>query len=81
MFVVVFPPTTDPPHPARLKEVVYTLSNHHQNVMSGLWKDLPYKIEKKIRENWVDSLFLLIPVIGTYQCVAGGAAAARSARE
>jgi hypothetical protein len=53
----------------RLKEVVYTLSNHNQNVMAGLWKDLPYKVSKKLKENWVDSLFLLVPVIGTYECV------------
>jgi len=52
-----------------LKEVVYTLSNHNQNVMAGLWKDLPYKVSKKVKENWVDSLFLLVPVIGTYECV------------
>ena len=55
--------------PARsLKEVVYTLSNHNQNVMSGLWKDLPYKFTKKVKENWLDNLFFLVPVIGTYQC-------------
>lgn len=29
--------------PVRLKEVVYTLSPFEQNVMSGLWKDLPHK--------------------------------------
>ncbi len=27
----------------RLKEVVYTLSPFEQNVMAGLWKDLPHK--------------------------------------
>ena len=53
----------------RLKEVVYTLSNHNQNVMSGLWKDLPYKITKKVKENWLDNLFFLVPLVGTYQCV------------
>ena len=49
--------------------MVYTLSNHNQNVMSGLWKDLPYKITKKVKENWLDNLFFLVPVVGTYQCV------------
>lgn len=29
--------------PIRLKEVVYTLSPFEQNVMGGLWKDLPHK--------------------------------------
>ena len=48
--------------------MVYTLSNHNQNVMSGLWKDLPYKINKKISENWVDALCFLVPTVGTYQC-------------
>ena len=57
------------PPPHRLKEVVYTLSNHNQNVMAGLWKDLPYKVTKKVKENWVDTLFFLVPVIGTYECV------------
>lgn len=57
------------PHPFRLKEVVYTLSNHNQNVMAGLWKDLPYKVTKKVKENWIDTLFFLVPVIGTYECV------------
>ena len=49
--------------------MVYTLSNHNQNVMSGLWKDLPYKITKKVKENWLDNLFFLVPLVGTYQCV------------
>lgn len=48
---------------------MYTLSNHNQNVMSGLWKDLPYKITKKVKENWLDNLFFLVPLVGTYQCV------------
>lgn len=52
----------------RLKEVVYTLSNHNQNIMTGLWKDAGYKLTKRVKENWVDNLFLLVPVIGTYQC-------------
>jgi len=64
----------------RLKEVVYTLSNHNQNVMSGLWKDLPYKITKKVKENWLDNLFFLVPLVGTYQCVPASVAAVRRAR-
>lgn len=55
--------------PRRLKEVVYTLGTYNQKVMSGLWADLPYKISKKVNENWVSTLCLLGPVIGTYQCV------------
>jgi hypothetical protein len=56
---------------------VYTLSNHNQNVMSGLWKDLPYKITKKVKENWLDNLFFLVPVVGTYQCAPDRAPRAR----
>ena len=48
---------------------MYTLSNHQTIVMEGLWKDLPYKINKRISENWVDALCFLVPTIGTYQCV------------
>lgn len=29
--------------PIRVKEVVYTLSPFEQNIMAGLWKDLPHK--------------------------------------
>lgn len=60
--------------------MVYTLSANHQNVMPGLWKDLPYKITKKVKENWLDNLFFLVPLVGTYQCVPAAAAgwAARS---
>ena len=51
--------------------MVYTLSNHQTNVMQGLWKDLPYKINKRISENWVDVLCFLVPTVGTYQCAPG----------
>ena len=55
------------PLPLRsLKEVVYTLSNYNQNVMQGLWKDISYKTTKRIKENWVDNLFLIVPVVGAY---------------
>jgi hypothetical protein len=30
----------------RLREVVYTLSPFEQNVMGGLYKDIPYKMKK-----------------------------------
>lgn len=36
--------------PSRLKEVVYTLSPFETTVMSGLWKDLPGKLHKKVSE-------------------------------
>ena len=36
--------------PNRLKEVVYTLSPFETSVMSGLWKDLPAKIQRKVSE-------------------------------
>jgi hypothetical protein len=59
---------------------VYTLSNHNQNVMPGLWKDLPYKITKKVKENWLDNLFFLVPLVGTYQCAPAARSAARGVR-
>jgi hypothetical protein len=52
--------------PVRLKEVVYTLSPYHQNVMAGLWKDVPYKLSKKFHENWVSAFTLVVPIVGTY---------------
>lgn len=55
--------------PVRLKEVVYTLSPYHQHVLSGLIKDLPYKLGHKFHENWVSALTLVIPVMGTYWLV------------
>ena len=36
--------------PVRLREVVYTLSPFQQTVMSGLFKDVPQKIHRKIAE-------------------------------
>ena len=36
--------------PVRLKEVVYTVSPFEVSVLSGLWKDLPAKISKKVKE-------------------------------
>ncbi|GBG67916.1 hypothetical protein CBR_g1035 [Chara braunii] len=51
--------------PVRLKEVVYTLSPFEQKIMSGLWKDAGYKLQKKVTDNWVNAIFLLGPVLGT----------------
>lgn len=36
--------------PLRLREVVYTLSPFETTVMSGLWKDIPAKVHKKVSE-------------------------------
>lgn len=52
--------------PVRLKEVTYALSPYHQHVMTGLVKDVPHKLSKKINENWVSALTLLTPILGTY---------------
>ncbi|CAH8309074.1 unnamed protein product [Eruca vesicaria subsp. sativa] len=34
--------------------------------MTRLWKDLPEKIHHKVSENWISTILLLAPVIGTY---------------
>ena len=52
--------------PVRLKEVVYTLSPFEQSIMPGLFKDFPQYVSKKVSENWFSSLFLTVPVFGTY---------------
>ncbi|XP_024371295.1 cytochrome b-c1 complex subunit 8-2, mitochondrial [Physcomitrium patens] len=52
--------------PVRLKEVAYTISPYHQHVMTGLWKDIPYKLSKKFHENWVSAFTLVVPIVGTY---------------
>lgn len=49
--------------------MVYTLGTYQQKVMSGLWADLPYKITKKVKENWLTNLCFFVPVVGTYSCV------------
>lgn len=59
------------PRRCRLKEVVYSLGTYNQTIMSGLWADLPYKISKKVKENWLSTLCLVGPVVGTYTCVGG----------
>jgi hypothetical protein len=51
--------------PVRLKEVVYMLSPHEQKVMTGLFRDMPGKVHKKISENWLDILTFVGPVVGT----------------
>ncbi|CAN6472555.1 unnamed protein product [Victoria cruziana] len=52
--------------PVRMKAVIYALSPFQQKVMSGLWKDIPHKIEKKVSENWISATLLLGPLVGTY---------------
>ena len=55
--------------PVRLKEVVYTLSPNQVHVMGGLFKDIPHKISEKISRSWLNSIFLLAPLVGTYWLV------------
>ena len=55
--------------PVRLKEVSYSLSAYHHIVWRGLLKDFSYKTSKRINENWVSALTLLVPVIGSYEWV------------
>jgi hypothetical protein len=52
--------------PVRLKEVSYSLSPMHHHAMRGLLKDFSYKSGKRIFDNWVSALFLLVPVYGSY---------------
>lgn len=52
--------------PVKLKAVVYALSPYQQKVMTGLWKDLPGKIQHKVSENWLGAVLLLAPLVGTY---------------
>ncbi|XP_020583779.1 cytochrome b-c1 complex subunit 8-like [Phalaenopsis equestris] len=55
--------------PVRMKAVVYSLSPFQQKIMPGLWKDLPNKIHHKISDNWLNTVLLLGPLIGTYSYV------------
>ncbi|BBN04419.1 hypothetical protein MPTK1_3g04420 [Marchantia polymorpha subsp. ruderalis] len=50
----------------KLKEVTYSLGPDSWEVMRGLWKGAGYKTHKRIHENWVSALTLLVPVIGSY---------------
>ncbi|KAH7288367.1 hypothetical protein KP509_31G023800 [Ceratopteris richardii] len=52
--------------PVRLKEVVYTLSPNHLNVMSGLWKDIPGKMREKFQSSWQNALYLITPGVAVY---------------
>jgi hypothetical protein len=52
--------------PVRMKAVVYALSPFQQKVMTGLWKDLPGKIQHKVSESWLGAVLLLGPVVSTY---------------
>ncbi|GKV20764.1 hypothetical protein SLEP1_g30842 [Rubroshorea leprosula] len=50
----------------KMKAVVYALSPFQQKIMSGLWKDIPGKIEQKVSENWLNAVLFLTPLITTY---------------
>ena len=54
----------------RLKEVVYTLSPFEQNVMGGLFKDIPHKVMHHMKQNIIFDFvpFFALPVaaIGWY---------------
>merc|ERR1711904_225850 len=54
----------------RLKEVVYTLSPFEQNVMAGLFKDIPHKVMHHLKQNVIfDAVpFCVLPIaaIGYY---------------
>ncbi|KAJ7943662.1 Cytochrome b-c1 complex, subunit 8 protein [Quillaja saponaria] len=52
--------------PVKMKAVVYALSPFQQKVMTGLWKDLPGKINQKVSENWLNAVLLIGPLVGTY---------------
>ncbi|KAI3868788.1 hypothetical protein MKW92_046107 [Papaver armeniacum] len=52
--------------PVRMKAVIYSLSPFQQQVMSGLWKDLPHKLTKKVSENWISASLLIGPLLGTH---------------
>lgn len=52
--------------PVRLREVVYTLSPFQQTIMSGLFKDIPARVGRKVSENWFDvGVFFIAPVWAT----------------
>ncbi|KAM7276673.1 hypothetical protein ACFE04_018539 [Oxalis oulophora] len=53
-------------NPVRMKAVVYALSPFQQKVMPGLWKDITTKIHHKVSENWISTILLVGPVVGTY---------------
>ncbi|KAJ7943661.1 Cytochrome b-c1 complex, subunit 8 protein [Quillaja saponaria] len=55
--------------PVKMKAVVYALSPFQQKVMTGLWKDLPGKINQKVSENWLNAVLLIGPLVGTYTYV------------
>jgi len=55
--------------PVKMRAVVYGLSPFQQKIMPGLWKDLPGKIHHKITDNWISTILLLGPLVGTYSSV------------
>ena len=53
-------------HFVRLREVVYTLSPFEQNVMNGLFKNIPYKLNKYWNLFGRDALvFAVLPTAAT----------------
>lgn len=38
--------------PVKFREVVYTLSPYEQNVMGGLWRDIPHKVSHYSTKVW-----------------------------
>lgn len=52
--------------PVKIKSVVYALSPFQQKVMHGLFKELMNKATHKVTENWLNSILLVGPVVGTY---------------
>ncbi|KAG6415537.1 hypothetical protein SASPL_122949 [Salvia splendens] len=55
--------------PVKMKSVTYALSPFQQKVMPGLWKGLAGKISHKITENWISTILLLGPLVGTHSYV------------
>ncbi|KAL6767457.1 QCR8 [Auxenochlorella protothecoides x Auxenochlorella symbiontica] len=50
--------------PVKFREVVYTLSPYEQNVMGGLWRDIPHKVSHystKVRDAVI---FAVLPLWG-----------------
>ncbi|PWA52370.1 DNA-binding pseudobarrel domain-containing protein [Artemisia annua] len=52
--------------PVKIKSVVYALSPFQQKVMPGLFKELMHKATHKVTENWLNTILLVGPVVGTY---------------
>nr|GEW17801.1 KH domain-containing protein At3g08620-like [Tanacetum cinerariifolium] len=55
--------------PVKIKSVVYALSPFQQKVMPGLFKELMNKATHKVTGNWLNTILLVGPVVGTYTYV------------